>query len=286
MSSDFTVDHAGTWYGPTWNASYGLFSWVLERIAAHTADSTVAQAMREHLADHDGMFFLTWYSEQQAAEIVRVITGPLREDLPGETESVRTRVAELIALAKGWAEATDVFPLSLPWKFARQESGEVVRYHTGDRPLDIVFDGVHDAELPEELDHPEIGLADGGYAVSAVGFGAVVPAEGLRLLGDPYNGPLEHRIQQPQRIAMAVHAGQSGEPEWMMEAEIVGRDARLTLSRSELVLMLSVITVLDNTMKSDLAYQDMVGRSREEVWEYAKQFSELAKAIPYEPPVH
>jgi hypothetical protein len=197
MSSDFTVDRAGTWYGPSWNASYGIFSWVLERIAAHTTDSAVAEAMRKHLAGHDGMFFLTWYSEQQAAEIVRVIVGPLREDLPGETESVRTRVSELIALAEGWAEATDVFPVSLPWRFTRQGSGEVVRYHTDDRPLDIVFDGVRDAELPDVLDYPEIGLADGGYAVSAVGFDAVVPAEGLRLLGDPYNGPLEHRRRPP-----------------------------------------------------------------------------------------
>lgn len=193
MSSDFTVDRAGTWYGPSWNASSGVFSWVLERIAAHAEDSTVAEAMRKHLADHDGMFFLTWYSEQQAAEIVRVIVGPLREDLSGETESVRSQVSELIAMAEGWAEATDVFPVSLPWQFTRQESGDVVRYHTDDRPLDIVFDGVHGVELPEELGYPQISLADEGYAVSAVGFDVVVPADGLRLLGDPYNGPLEHR---------------------------------------------------------------------------------------------
>ncbi|MET8763646.1 hypothetical protein [Lentzea sp. NPDC004782] len=193
MSNDFTVDRAGTWYGPSWNASSGVFSWVLERIAAHTQDSTVAAAMRKHLADHDAMFFLTWYSEQQAAEIVRVILGPLREDLSGETESVRAQVSELVAMAEGWAEAADVFPVSLPWQFTRQETGDVVRYHTGDRPLDIVFDGVRGAELPEELCHPRISVSDEGYAVSAVGFDAVVPAGGLRLLGDPYNGPLEHR---------------------------------------------------------------------------------------------
>ncbi|KOV81471.1 hypothetical protein [Nocardia sp. NRRL S-836] len=67
-----------------------------------------------------------------------------------------------------------------------------------------------------------------------------------------------------------------------MEAEIVGREARLTLSRSELVMLLSVITTLDSSMPSDLAYVDMVGRPREAVWEYALQFSELAKAIPSE----
>ncbi|KOV81470.1 hypothetical protein [Nocardia sp. NRRL S-836] len=69
-----------------------------------------------------------------------------------------------------------------------------------------------------------------------------------------------------------------------MEAEITGQEAKLTMSRSELVLMLSVITVLNNIAPTDEGYLDMVGRPREEVWEYAKQFSELAKAIPYEKP--
>lgn len=68
-----------------------------------------------------------------------------------------------------------------------------------------------------------------------------------------------------------------------MEAEIAGQEARLTLSRSELVMLLSVITVLDRVMPGDdEGYEELVGRPREVVWEYAKQFSDLAKAIPYE----
>ncbi len=194
MSCDFTVDHAGTWYGPTWNTSRGIFSWVLGQIADHTTDPGVEAVLRQHIADQDSMFFLSWYPVEQEAEIVRVITGPLREVIEGEDEHVRADVLELIGMAEGWADATDVFPLSLPWRFSRQDSGEVVRYHTGDRPLDIVFDGVRDVELPEELGYPRISVAAGGYEVSAAGFDAVVPADGLRLVGDPYNGQLEHRL--------------------------------------------------------------------------------------------
>ncbi|MGI5505203.1 hypothetical protein [Lentzea sp. CA-135723] len=42
MSRDFFVDRAGTWYSKIWNASHGVYSWVLERIAEHTADPAVA----------------------------------------------------------------------------------------------------------------------------------------------------------------------------------------------------------------------------------------------------
>ncbi|MCR3753293.1 hypothetical protein [Lentzea californiensis] len=195
MSCDFTVDHAGTWYGPTWNASRGVFSWVLGQIAELTTDPEVAAVLRGHVADQDSMFFLSWYPVEQGAEIVRVITGPLREVLEGENEHVRAVVSDLIAMAEGWAAATDVFPLSLPWRFIRQDTGEVMRYHNAERPLDIVFDAVHDVELPEELGYPQISVADDGYEVSAVEFDGVVPAAGLRLLGDPYNGPLGHRIE-------------------------------------------------------------------------------------------
>ncbi|MET9229436.1 hypothetical protein [Lentzea sp. NPDC003310] len=195
MSSDFTVDRAGTWYGPTWNTSSGLFSWVLERIAALTEDEAVEAAVREHFAEPSGMFFLSWYPDEQGAEMVRVILGPLRDELAAETPDVRASVEELVAMAEGWADATDVFPVFLPWKFVRQATGPVVRYHNSERPLDIVFDGVRDVELPAELVHPQISLAENGYAVNAVGFDGLVPAAGLRLLGDPYNGSFEHRVQ-------------------------------------------------------------------------------------------
>ncbi|KJK44981.1 hypothetical protein UK23_27760 [Lentzea aerocolonigenes] len=194
MSSDFFVGRAGTWYSPIWNASFGVFDWVLERIADLTADPGVEAAVRDALGHHFKMFDLSWYPDEQAAEIVRVILGPLREELPGENEIVRGRVAELITMAEGWEAATDVFPVFLPWRFQRQENGETVRYHVDDRPLDIVFTGVRVVELPDELLNPEISVSDEGYVIRARRFDAVVPADGLRLLGDPYNGPLEHRL--------------------------------------------------------------------------------------------
>jgi hypothetical protein len=41
---------------------------------------------------------------------------------------------------------------------------------------------------------------------------------------------------------------------------------------------------VDSRLPSGLAHREMVGRPRDEVWEYAEQFSELAKAIPSESP--
>ncbi|MET8760781.1 hypothetical protein [Lentzea sp. NPDC004782] len=66
-----------------------------------------------------------------------------------------------------------------------------------------------------------------------------------------------------------------------MEAEVVGRQAVLTLSRAEVVLLLSVITTLEGSPISDIVYQDQVGYSRAEVWKYAKQLGDIAQAIPY-----
>ncbi|MFD4674716.1 hypothetical protein ACFWNN_33680 [Lentzea sp. NPDC058450] len=192
MSRDFFVDRAGTWYGKIWNASHGVYSWVLERIAEHTTNPAVAEVLREH-ADHS-MFSLTWYPEEYAAEIVRVILGPLRDDLAGETEYVRSLVLELVAMAEGWADATDVFPVFLPWRFTREENGETVRYRSTEEPVrDVVFGGVRDADLPGEVTNLEISPAPGGYEVRSVRFQAVVTAASLHVLGDPYRGPLEHR---------------------------------------------------------------------------------------------
>ncbi|GHH39179.1 hypothetical protein [Lentzea cavernae] len=190
MSSDFFVDRAETWYVKIWIASHGVYSWVLERIAEHTTDPAVAEVLREH-AD-DKAFSLAWYPEF-GAEIVRVILGPLRDDLSEESEHVRTLVLELVAMAEGWADATDVFPVFLPWRFTREENGETVRYRSSEEPMrEVVFGGVRAADLPPELTHLEIGPVPGGYEVRSARFEAVVAAESLHVLGDPYRGPLVH----------------------------------------------------------------------------------------------
>jgi hypothetical protein len=67
-----------------------------------------------------------------------------------------------------------------------------------------------------------------------------------------------------------------------VEAEIIGRQARLTLGREELVLLLSVITALDGALLDDEAYRIQVGLDRGVVWDYAEQFGDLARAIPFE----
>lgn len=67
-----------------------------------------------------------------------------------------------------------------------------------------------------------------------------------------------------------------------MEAEIVGSQARLTLSRQEVLLLLSVIVLLDGHQRSDVAYAEQVGHPREEVRKYADQLADLAQAMPRE----
>ena len=68
----------------------------------------------------------------------------------------------------------------------------------------------------------------------------------------------------------------------MVEAEIVGSQARLTLSRQEVLLLLSVIVMLDGFQRNDEAYREQVGHPREEVRQYADQLAELARSMPRE----
>ena len=68
----------------------------------------------------------------------------------------------------------------------------------------------------------------------------------------------------------------------MVEAEIVGSQARLTLSRQEVLLLLSVIVMLDGFQRNAEAYREQVGHPREEVRQYADQLAELARSMPRE----
>lgn len=67
-----------------------------------------------------------------------------------------------------------------------------------------------------------------------------------------------------------------------MEAEIIGRECRLTLSREELVLLIGVMTAANTAVKSDIYYQEIVGWTREEVSGYLNKIADLARAIPFE----
>ncbi|MGM1065783.1 hypothetical protein, partial [Saccharothrix sp. Mg75] len=65
-----------------------------------------------------------------------------------------------------------------------------------------------------------------------------------------------------------------------MEAEVVGQRCVLTLSRDELVMILGLVSTLNNTLPSEVAYQDMVGWSKEEVYAFAHRIAECARAMP------
>jgi hypothetical protein len=67
-----------------------------------------------------------------------------------------------------------------------------------------------------------------------------------------------------------------------VEAEIVGRECKLTLSREELVLLIGVMTGVNTAVNSDEYFAELVGATREEVRMYSRQIADLARAIPYE----
>ncbi|HEY0694854.1 MAG TPA: hypothetical protein VGD71_38185 [Kribbella sp.] len=65
-----------------------------------------------------------------------------------------------------------------------------------------------------------------------------------------------------------------------MEGHVVAEKCVLTLTRDELILLVSAITTLNGALTSDLAYKDMVGRERSEVMEFATKLAEFAREIP------
>jgi len=68
-----------------------------------------------------------------------------------------------------------------------------------------------------------------------------------------------------------------------MEGGVISGKCILTLTRDELVLLVSALTTLNGALTSDLAYEDMVGRERSEVMEFATKLAEFAREIPSGP---
>ena len=67
-----------------------------------------------------------------------------------------------------------------------------------------------------------------------------------------------------------------------MDAEIIGHDCRLTLSRKELVLLVGVMSAASMTVNSDSYFEELVGGTREEVDVIVDRLADLARAIPFE----
>jgi len=65
-----------------------------------------------------------------------------------------------------------------------------------------------------------------------------------------------------------------------MDAEIVSDKCVLTLSRSEVVLLVSIMVALDSTLASDISFRDRVGSDRAEVSALADRLADLGRSIP------
>lgn len=96
----------------TWNPSRAAMLWAVEVCADHVRDERLAVSLREIVAGEYGYFGLSFYDQEQAAEIVRVI----RADLKAATEAVQpiaeprnaiihAVVDELIGMADRWVTA-------------------------------------------------------------------------------------------------------------------------------------------------------------------------------------
>lgn len=64
-----------------------------------------------------------------------------------------------------------------------------------------------------------------------------------------------------------------------MEGEIIGNECRLTLSRDEMILLVSVMTGVNTAVSDDGYFADLVGWTREELRALTTQIAELAGSM-------
>lgn len=113
MSADFLLDHDDARDYESWDASGGVFSWVIEVVSDRVRDEELAAQLKEFLMGGYRYFALSFYSPGQAAEIVRVIREDLRAVVDAEhpgtderNEVLRGMVDELIGMADRWSGAS------------------------------------------------------------------------------------------------------------------------------------------------------------------------------------
>lgn len=115
MSGIFNLDRPdspGNHDHETWYPSRGAMLWAIEVCADHVRDEQLAVSLRELVDGGYGYFGLSFYNQEQAAEIVRVI----RTELKAATEAVQpiaeprnalihSMVDDFIEMADRWVTA-------------------------------------------------------------------------------------------------------------------------------------------------------------------------------------
>ncbi|MCK2237434.1 MULTISPECIES: hypothetical protein [unclassified Crossiella] len=104
------IDRENSTDNEIWDVPRRTFQWVVEFLACQVRDRDLAAALETFIEDGYAWLALTYYSESQAGEIVRVIRQELKpavtEAFPlGEDDGTHEMVDELIEMAIRWSEA-------------------------------------------------------------------------------------------------------------------------------------------------------------------------------------
>lgn len=97
----------------TWDAPRGVFCWAVDTIAERVRDEELAGLLREFLAGGYAWLALTYYTPEQATEIVRVIREELQSAADAEFPPAQPRSAwlreiidDLVGIADRWTAGT------------------------------------------------------------------------------------------------------------------------------------------------------------------------------------
>jgi hypothetical protein len=109
MSTIFLIDHEDGSPHEDWDVPRGVFFWVIDFIADHVRDDEVAASLKDFLKGGYAYFALSFFTTEQAAEIVRVIREELKEAVDAEFPSTEDKnegwqwmTADLIDKAGRW----------------------------------------------------------------------------------------------------------------------------------------------------------------------------------------
>ncbi|MFI9811301.1 hypothetical protein [Saccharothrix variisporea] len=105
MSAHFFIDRAGSADSDDWHVPTGTLQWALEVIAEHVRDPGLRDELVGLAAFRPGMVVLSNFGEENAADIVRVIRGPLAETAAEhKSEELHEMIDELAGMATRWEE--------------------------------------------------------------------------------------------------------------------------------------------------------------------------------------
>ncbi|MET9626472.1 hypothetical protein ABZX92_03320 [Lentzea sp. NPDC006480] len=98
MSADFLLDYDNSDPHEDWNGSRGALHWVVDFVADHVRDEELAASMKDFVKGGYGYFALSFYTPEQAAEIVRVIREDLKQGVDAAFPSAEDRNAVMQAM--------------------------------------------------------------------------------------------------------------------------------------------------------------------------------------------